>query len=243
MEDERVNSLANIKFVYDKYNLIDNERIEEIIEKRIPFKIKCFVTKDGKVVITNEEILEKMKQRFKKLNFDKFAFSDYMSLNLFTTDDFIFVSELFKVLKDSSLCMIELLNTGKRMTGASQLGNFISTCGVNALVSSEVDKNIKYFAKKHPNIRRGIKFATLDTDERVKGKIKKKVNKVLFSKACNPDFIEFDINTLPNDILDNKRAEGMTIISSVINTDAKLNKAKVYTDSFVLDRKYMEEQE
>lgn len=241
MEDERVNNLANIKFVYDKHNLINNERIEEIIEKRIPFKVRCFVTTDGKVVITNEEILDKMKQRFKKLNFDKFAFSDYMSLNLFTTEDFIFLSDLFKVLKDSSLCMVELMNTGKRMTGAATVGNLILTNGVNALVSSECDKNIKYLAKKFPNIRRGIKFASLDTDEKIKGKIKKKVNKVKFSKAANPDFIEFDINTLPNEILDNKRAEGMLIISSVINTDAKLNKAKVYSDSFVLGRRYMEE--
>ena len=137
----------------------------------------------------------------------------------------------------------ELLNTGKRMNGISQLANFINTYGVNALVSSEIDKNIKYLAKKNPNIRRGIKFASLDTDEKIKGSIKKKVNKIKFAKKANPDFIEFDINTLPNEILDNKRAEGMLIISSVINTDAKLNKAKVYTDSFVLGRRYLEEAE
>lgn len=239
--EEKFNQLSGVKFVYDKHNLINNERIEEIIEKRIPFKVRCFVTTDGKVVITNEDILDKMKQRFKKLNFDKFSFSDYMSLNLFTTEDFIFLSELFKVLKDSSLCMVELMNTGKRMTGAQTVGNLIQVNGVNALVSSENDKNIKYLAKKFPNVRRGIKFTSLDTDEKVKGSVKKKVNKVKYSKSCNPDFIEFDINTLPNEILDNKRAEGMLIISSVINTDAKLNKAKVYSDSFVLGRRYVEQ--
>ena len=97
-------------------------------------------------------------------------------------------------------------------------------------IDSELDagfENIRFIAGILSNYQTGME---LDLDQLRS-----------FMKSSVFDFIEFDINTLPNEILDNKRAEGMLIISSVINTDAKLNKAKVFSDSFVLGRRYMEE--
>lgn len=227
-----IDFISNVEILYSPNELINKSILNRYVLDGASYKIKTITTCDGKNVIVNDTILDYLNTNNIKLK--SLTYEKLISYNFYKATDYILVMDLLKEAKGSVTTYIEIVDESKKYSKEKELISAISTFGVRAVISSSKEKVIKYFKKKAPFIARGYKFESYDNDDlKLSNREKKKILNVKIPMGVKPDFVEYDINCLPNKKLDN-----IKVVSYLIDTDSKLNKASVYSHAFIVKNNY-----
>ena len=231
-QNNDVSFLKNIKIIYDKNNLVSQDMLSKYILDSTSFKVKVFSTMDGKTVLTNDLIIDSFKEKNIKLN--KVTYDEYISKFDFKPNEYVLVKDLLKDTKGNVVTYIEVVNEGKKHNIERDLIEMIRAYGIKAVVVSKSENVIKYLKKKAPSIIRGISFNCI-YDDKIGYFEKSKIKNVKFSKSIMPDIIDFDIKSLPNNNLKKYSDKGILISTNLIDTEAKMNKATLNADVYILN--------
>lgn len=226
-----IENLKNIEINYDPNELVNKEKLQKFILNGSSYKIKTITTVDGKNVVVNDMILNHLKEN--KIELKTLTYDKLMSFNFYKQGDYITLMDLLKDAKGSIITYIEIVDNSKKNIKEKELLSTISTYGVNAVIVSNEKKVVKYIKKKAPNVIRGYKFKTFDENNEIGYFERNRIMKVKVPFGTKPDFIEYDINRIPNEYINDK-----FVVSSLIDTDSKLNKARVKSNAFIVKNNY-----
>lgn len=232
--NNNIDFLKNINIEYCPDKLISKSDLNKYILNGTAIKVKTISTCDGKNVIVNDRILKFLRDL--KVDYKRLTLEQLNRYNIYKASDYVFISDLLKDAKSGIITYIEILDESYKNQKEKEIVNLITTLGLNSIISSPNKKVMKFVKKKAPNVVRGYKFESYDNDDLKLSRSEiKKIKNVKVPFGIKPDFIEYDINLMPNEKL-----KGMKTISYLIDTDAKLNKASVYSFARLVKNSYME---
>lgn len=91
----------------------------------------------------------------------------------------------------------------------------------------------RWFANNAPEVLRGLVVSEEDDDDGFWGRIKGGVKRIVSLARARPDFLAYDIRSLPAPLPQRLRAAGMPILTWTVRTEADLAKALLHTDQII----------
>ena len=205
----------------------------EALKRNIIIELDVHLLKDGKMVIIHDDNLKRMKGYDKDLK--DCTYEEVSKLRLLDTDEKVPLLEDVLELVDGKVMLdIELkydVEVGKLET---ELCKYLDKYEGKFIVKSFRTNTVKWIKENRPEYIVG-QLATYKNEE-----IR---NKELCLKGniceADPDFIAYDLRTLPNNEVAECREKGIPVLIWTVKTKEDLEKAKLYGDTFISEHEIL----
>lgn len=232
--------LNDTEINYEVNNMLTPSDVSKLILNGDSFKIKVLQTKDKRNLIVNDRILKDLK--IKNMSLKNISTNDIKKIAKYQKDEYKELSKLLSDIKGNVTLYIEVLNNSFKNSLEKEIINYVNKNNIQVLVGSGNKKVIKYFRKKAPSIIRGIIYRSLD-DDNVGFFEKNRIKKVKIFAGTKPDFIDYDINNLNENTIELIRTKKCFILTNLVDTDAKLKKAKMFANGYTVKNNYFDREE
>lgn len=200
---------------------------KEALERNIIIEFDVHLLKDGNIVIMHDDNLKRMTGYDKDLK--DCTYEEISKLRLLDTDEKIpLLEEALELVNRKVMLDIELkydVEVGKL---ENELCQYLDKYEGEFIVKSFRTNTVKWLKENRPEYIVG-QLATYK-DEEIRNK-----ELCLKGNICeaSPDFIAYDIRTLPNNEVAECRKNGFPILIWTVKTKEDLEKAKLYGDTFI----------
>lgn len=206
---------------------------KEALERNIIIEFDVHLLKDGNIVIMHDDNLKRMTGYDKDLK--DCTYEEISKLRLLDTDEKIpLLEEALELVNGKVMLDIELkydVEVGKL---ENELCQYLDKYEGAFIVKSFRTNTVKWLKENRPEYIVG-QLATYK-DEEIRNK-----ELCLKGNICeaSPDFIAYDIRTLPNNEVAECRKNGFPILIWTVKTKEDLEKAKLYGDTFITEHEVL----
>ena len=204
---------------------------KEAIKNNYLIELDVHLLKDNTIVVFHDDNLKRMTGIDKKIK--DTTYEEVKKLKLQNTICTIpTLEETLKIVNGKVPLIIELKTDRKTGLLEKELVKVLKDYKGKYAVKSFNPKTVYWFKKNYPSIIRG-QLATGKKSN--KNKIKNYMLKsMVLNKITKPDFISYDIKSVPNKIL-NKYKNKKIILTWTIKNKKDLEKAKKYCDNYICE--------
>jgi len=202
------------------------------IEGNYIIELDVHILKDNEVVVFHDDNLKRM------TGIDKFikdmTYDEIKKIKLGDTDQTIpRLEDVLKLIKGKVPLIIELKYDVKCGVLEREVINILKKYKGEYAVKSFNPFSINYFRKNFPEVIRGQLFSNFRTKKMSKLK-SFFYNNMLYNLISKPDFISYDIRSLPSKKINRLRKNKIILGWTVRNSD-DLNKARKYCDNYICE--------
>ena len=220
--------------------LHDNDKVPEnsllafkkAMDKGYIIELDVHVLKDGHVVVFHDDNLKRLTGIDMKI---KNTSLDYIkTLNLLNTNEHIpTLSEALRLINSSVPIIIELKTDVYHTKLVKPVMNILKAYKGKYAIKSFSPASIYYLRRKYPNVIRGQ--LSYDYHNKCMPYIMKyALQNMWFNIFTKPDFISYDLASLPNKKVEKIKNKYYVLIWTIKNQD-DLSKAKKYGDNFICE--------
>lgn len=192
------------------------------MEKKYALEIDVRLTKDNKIVVFHDDSLERMCGVMKKVIEADLA--EIQKLKLKNSEEKILTfKEFLELVNGKAPLLIEIKNSGKVGVLESLILDELKNYEGEFAIQSFNPFSIEYFKINAPKILRGILSCYFKSEPLAFYK-KFLLKRMFFNKRCQPDFISYAIENLPNRYV--KKYSGIPLLAWTIRKKYDLEKAK-----------------
>ncbi|MDO4962507.1 MAG: glycerophosphodiester phosphodiesterase family protein [bacterium] len=215
-------------------NILENsiEAFRLAIKNNFIIELDLHIIKDGSVVVFHDDNLKRLTgvdKKIKDLNYDELS-----RLKLINTEDYIpLFKDVLKVIDGKVPIIIELKSDSKSYLLEKEVLRLLENYKGIFAIQSFNPFSIYYIRKKSPNVIIG----QLSSDFRNKKMLKLKkiiLKNMLFNYLVKPDFISYDIRSLPSKRI-KKLSRTKLILGWTVKNNKDYIKAKKYCDNFICE--------
>lgn len=209
------------------------QAFKEALKRNIIIELDVHLLKDGKMVIMHDNNLKRMTGYDKDLK--DCTYEEVSKLKLLDSNEKVpLLEEVLELVNGKVMLDIELkydVEVGKLET---ELCKYLDKYKGKFIVKSFRVNTVKWFKENRPEYIVG-QLATYKN-----GEVRKK-ELCLKGNICeaNPDFIAYDLRTLPNDEVAECREKGIPVLIWTVKTKEDLEKAKLYGDTFISEHEVL----
>lgn len=205
---------------------------EKAIKYNYTIELDVHILKDKQIVVFHDDNLKRMTGIDKEIK--NTTYNEIKELKLQNTNSTIpLLKDVLTLVNGKVPIIIELKMDVKKHLLEKELIKILDNYQGLIAIKSFDPFIINYFRKTRPNIIRG----QLSSDFKNKkiSKIKKYILKnMYFNIITKPDFISYDIRSIPNKKI-TKLKEKMPILGWTVKTPSDLEKAKKYCNNFICE--------
>ena len=205
---------------------------EEAIKNNLIIELDVHILKDGKVVVFHDDNIKRMTGIDK--NIKDMTFNELQKVKLQETEQKIpLLQEVLEIVNGRVPIIIELKNDVKCGVLENEVIKILKKYDGKFAIKSFNPFSINYIRKNYPEAIRGQLISSFKNKKM--SKIKKIfLSKFIFNFISKPDFISYDIKSLPNKKIAKLRKNKM-ILGWTIRSEEDLDKAKKYCDNFICE--------
>ena len=202
------------------------------IENNYIIELDVHLLKDGNIVVFHDDDLKRMTNLEKNLK--DTTYEEIQNLKLNNTENKIpLLSEVLDLVKDRVPIIIELktdLKTGKLET---KLMEILKRYKGRFAVKSFNPLSVYWFKKNYPDIVRGQLAEDFKNNNMCF--IKKKIlSNMWFNIISKPDFISYNIESMPNNLVEKYRKKHI-VLGWTVRNKVQYEKGKKYCDNLICE--------
>ena len=205
---------------------------QKALENKYIIELDLHILKDKSIVVFHDNNLERMAGVNKNIN--DCNYNDIKDLKLQNTNNYIpLFQNVLKLVDGKVPLLIEFKYDTKNKRLEKQAMKILKNYKGKYAIQSFNPFTVYWFKKNYPNILRGQLAANFKNDNM--NFIKKFVLKnMLFNIFTKPDFVSYNINSLPCKQVKTFRKNKL-VLSWTIKNKKDLEKAKLYSDNFICE--------
>ncbi len=189
-------------------------------------------TADGQALVFHDYTLERLTGQ--KGSVRQRVAADLTAITLIGADQpLIMLRELVQKLGNDARILVEV-KTRQRSVGRLCRAVLDAIQGREAQIAvmSFNPEVAAWFAHHAPEMLRGLVVSEED-ETGFWGRVKGGLKRIVSLARARPDFLAYDIRSLPAPLPDRLRAAGMSVLTWTVRTPADLAKAKLHTDQII----------
>ena len=231
--------LVNKPYTHRGYHngieIIENslEAFQESNKRGFPIELDIQLTSDHKVVVYHDYNLARLTGENKKVS--EVKLSEIKQLHLSNKRSLIpTLEEVLDLINGKVTLLIEIKNESKVGVLEQKLMEILNNYKGRYAIQSFNPFSIYWIKKRFPNVLVGQLSSNFKNSNL--SIIKKLVlKKMLLNFLIKPDFISYNIDSLPNRRVKKFRDQGIPVLSWTIRTQEQLIKAKKFSDNFIFE--------
>ncbi len=205
---------------------------EKAIKNGYSIELDVHVLKDGKVVVFHDDSLLRMtgvNKKIKDTNYEEIKDLKLMGSN----EKIPLFSEVLKIVNGKVPILIELKYDTKLGSLEDKLMETLKEYKGKIAVQSFNPLSIYYMKRKYPEVIRGQISSDLK-EEKMNFGVRVILKNMLFNFLTKPDFISYDIRSLPNRKVEKYRKKH-PVLCWTIRNKKELEFARRYADNFICE--------
>lgn len=211
---------------------------EKAVQKNLPIELDVRILRDNTIVVFHDFTLYRLAGINKHLS--NMSFSELHELNLYNTSQKIpTLKESLDYINGSVPILIEIKNEGRIKNLEPELLKILKQYKGDFAVQSFNPFSLMWFKENAPGILRGQLSSNFKSLEAQSYK-KLMLQYMFFNRLVKPDFISYDIASLPNRRVSGLRNKGVPVLSWTIKNKDDLKRARLYSDNFIFENIYLE---
>ena len=204
------------------------------IESNTPIEIDINMLCDGNIIVFHDDDFFRVTGCNKKVN--ECAYTEVKELKLLDTEESIpLFADFLDFVSGKVLLDIEIKSGPPIKEYCEKICEILDSYEGHFVVKSFNPMIVYWFKKNRPNFIRGQLSCNFDDNTDLKPLTKFLLKKMALNFLAKPDFIAFDINSLPNGKVARLRKKGYPIFAWTILSNDELEKAKKYADSYICE--------
>lgn len=202
------------------------------IDNKYIIELDVHILKDNKIIVFHDDNLKRMTGVDKEVKYT--TYDEIKNLRLCNTDNRIpLITEVLELVDNKVPIIIELKTDNKAGILEKELIKILEKYNGDYAVKSFNPLSVYWFKKYYPNIVRGQ--LSSDYSKNNMCIIKKFLLKnMVFNFFTKPDFISYDINSLPSKRVENIRKKHIVLGWTVRDNDQFI-KGKQYCDNLICE--------
>lgn len=217
-----------------KNNIPENSLLafQKAIDNNYIIELDVHILKDNKIIVFHDDNLKRMTGIDKDLK--DMYYEDIKELKLNnTTEKIPLLDDVLKLVDGKVPIIIELKNDIKCGILEKEIIKILKKYNGKYAIKSFNPFSINYFRKNFPDAIRGqlssnFKYKKMNTFKRIF------LSNMLYNYISKPDFISYDIKSLPNKKI-KKLRKNKLILGWTIKTEEDLKKAQLYCDNYICE--------
>lgn len=205
---------------------------EKAIKNNYIIELDLHILKDKSVIVFHDDNLKRMTGINK--NIKDVTYDEIKNLKLQNTDNHIpLLKEVLNLVNGKVPIIIELKYDVRCGALEDKAMEILKKYKGKYVVKSFNPFSVYWLRKKYPKVIRGQLACGFEND---KINIIKKflLKNMIFNSITKPDFVSYDINSLPNKKVEKYRKDNL-VLGWTIKNKSDLEKAKKYCDNFICE--------
>lgn len=228
------NPIAN-RGLFDNVDIAENSisAFKKAIEDGCSVELDLRMLSDGTIIVFHDEKLGRMTGADGYT--DNCTYPQIEHLKLLNSQDKIpTFEEVLHFVNGKIPLLIEIKNDGKVGPFEKKVYEMLKGYNGEYAVQSFNPFSVEWFKNNAPEITRGLLCG--DFKKKKLGFFeKRKLMKLVFAPLCEPHFINYDINYLPNKSVNKKGIKELPLLAYTIKSKKEYHKALKYCDNIIYD--------
>lgn len=192
-------------------------------------------TKDKKVIVFHDDNLKRMTGIDKKVN--EVEYKELKKLRLLNTNEKIpLLEDVLKVVNGDVTLIIEIKNCNNIKELGKATHDILKNYKGKFAVESFNPFVLEWYKRNAPNVIRGQLSGDYKKFEGKTNIVEQLVlTNMLLNFLTKPNFVAYELNSLPNMRVSNLRKKGMKVITWTVKNEKDEKKAYKYSDNIIFD--------
>ncbi len=205
---------------------------EEAIKYKYIIELDIHILKDNSVIVFHDDNIKRMTGIDKNLK--NYTYNEIKNLKLQNTNNYIpLFKDVLKIIDNKVPVIIEFKYDTKIGRLEKEAMKILENYKGRYVIKSFNPFTVLWFKKHYPNVIRGQLSCNFNKSKF--NFIKKYVLKnMIFNFITKPDFISYDVNSLPYKKVEEFRKKKL-VLGWTIRNKVQLEKAKKYCDNFICE--------
>ncbi len=216
--------------LYNNINIPENSvpAFLSAINKGYAIELDVRLTRDKRVIVFHDSTLNRMCNVDKKVS--ELTYKEVLKYNLLNTKYKIpLLKDVLKMINGNTFLLIELKSFKFNDKLEQEIVKLLDEYNGSFAIQSFNIYSIYWFKKHRKNYIRGLLSGNINKNNNLNKMLFKLL---MFNYFLNPDFIAYDIDSLPNSFVSSIRKRKI-VISWTIKSEITYQKALIYSDNFI----------
>ena len=221
--------------VYDNVTIAENSAtaFSKAIEMGYPIELDVRLLSDDTIVVFHDEKLARMTGGDGYI--DNLTYAQIQHLHLLNTQDTIpTLKQVLELVDGKVPLLIEIKDSFKLKAFAKAVYNILSEYKGEYAVQSFNPYMLEWFKNCAPEVPRGLLSGSFK-GERLSFAQKYVLRRLKSVRMCQPHFINYDINYLPNRFVKRKDTRCLPLLAYTIKSEKQYLKALKHCDNIIFD--------